>query len=129
MVNFQTGHDYPYRSDPHRAYFATEELDPRYQDLPTDARLRNKARIIGVRYGGEARAYPIDALKAAGRANIRDRISGEPVELAVDPAAGGVRIVRVPESALVIHTLWFAWVARFPETEVYRPGDDKPGTR
>jgi hypothetical protein len=129
VVNFQTGQDYAYSSDPHRAYFETETLDPRYQDLPTDSRLRNKARIIGIHHGRESRAYPVDALKAAGRSTIVDRICGEPVEIAVDPAAGGVRIVRVPEAALVIHTLWFAWVARFPETEVYRPANDQPGNR
>jgi hypothetical protein len=127
VVDIPTGHDHPYRSDPHRAYFETETLDPRYQDLPADPRLRNKARVIGVRYGGEARAYPVDALKAAGRAAILDRIGGEPVELAVDPATGAVRIVRVPEAALVIHTLWFAWVARFPETGIYQPAVDRPG--
>ncbi|MGP0069257.1 MAG: DUF3179 domain-containing (seleno)protein [Isosphaeraceae bacterium] len=129
VVNFQTGRDHAYSSDPHRAYFETETLDSRYQDLATDARLRNKARIIGVRYGGEARAYPIEALKAAGRATILDRIGGEPVELAVEPATGAVRVVRVPETGLVIHTLWFAWVARFPETEIYQPAGDTPGKR
>jgi len=121
VVNFKTREDHPYSSDPHRAYFATDKLDARYQDVPTDARLRNKARIIGVKYGALVRAYPIDSLKAAGQANVLDQIGGKPVEIAIDTTTGAVRIVRVPEAAVVTHTFWFAWAALFPQTEVYQP--------
>ncbi len=129
VVSYQTGENHPYSSDPHGNYFATDTLDKRFQDLPTDPRIRNKARIIGVKYGAEARAYPIDALKAAGRTTIHDQIGGEPVEIAIDPATGTVRIVRIPAAALVAHTLWFAWAAHFPQTEVYQPSSDKPAKR
>jgi len=129
VVNFKTGQDHPYSSDPHRAYFATDKLDARYQDVPTDARLRTKVRIIGVKYGAEVRAYPIDALMAAGRATILDQIGGEPVEIAIDTATGAVRILRIPEAAVVTHTLWFAWAALFPQTEVHQPSDEPPAAR
>ena len=129
VVNFETGYQHPYDSNPHRGYFAADELDARFQAVPTDTRLRNKARIIGVKSGETARAYPVDVLKEAGRATIRDRIGGELVELAIDADSGTVRVVRAPRAALVVHTLWFAWVARFPRTEVYRRTEDTAGTR
>ncbi len=71
VVNFQTGHDYAYSSDPHRAYLETEALDPRFQDLPIDPRLRNKARIIGISHGGESRAYPVQRTQGRGPGHDR----------------------------------------------------------
>jgi Protein of unknown function (DUF3179) len=126
IVNFKTGQDHPYNSDPHRAYFATDKLDPRYQDVAPDARLMNKTRIIGVKYGAEVRAYPLDAIRAAGQATILDQIGGEPVEITIDKTSGAVRIVHIPEAALVTHTLWFAWAALFPQTEIYQPSTKPP---
>jgi hypothetical protein len=129
VVNFQTGYHYDYNADPHRAYFATDKLDARFQDVPTDTRLPNKARIIGVRSRGATRAYPIAVLQAAGRSTIRDRIGSEPIEFAVDATTGTIRIVRAPGAALVTHTFWFAWAALFPQTEVYqRPDEPRTST-
>ncbi|HZW33675.1 MAG TPA: DUF3179 domain-containing (seleno)protein [Isosphaeraceae bacterium] len=122
VVDLPTGSDYPYHLDPHRAYAATDALDARFQDVPRDARLRNKARIIGVRYAGVVRAYPVDVLEQAGQAAIRDRIGGDFLEFAVDPTTHTVRILRAPAAAQVIHTFWFAWAALFPQTEIYEPG-------
>ena len=124
VVSFETGYQNPYDSNPHRGYFATDELDARFQSLPIDTRLRHKARIIGVKSGETVRAYPIDVLEKAGQTTVRDRIGGEAVELAIDAASGTVRVEHAPKAALVVHTFWFAWVARFPETEVYRPSAD-----
>ena len=128
VVSFATGYDHPYRSDLHRDYFATDELDSRFQDLPLDGRLRNKARIIGVKSGAEARAYPIDVLQESARVTIRDQIDGSPVEFCIDAGTGAVRILHAPEEALVVHTFWFAWAARFPETGIYQRTDERQGT-
>ncbi len=129
MVNFETGYQHPYGSNPHRGYFATDELDARFQTVSLDARLRNKARIIGVKFGQTARAYPVDVLGEAGRATLRDRVGGELVELAIDAASGTVRVLRAPKGALVVHTFWFAWAARFPQTEIYRRSEDTAKAR
>ena len=44
---------------------------------PLDKRLARQAEVIGVRYGGKTRAYPIDALQKAGGL-IKDSLGGKP---------------------------------------------------
>jgi hypothetical protein len=124
VVNFATGYDRDYASDPHRDYFATDRLDARFQDVTIDSRLRTKARIIGVSYGGQARAYPVDVLQASGSTTVIDRIDQEPVEFAIDAKTRTVSITRVPAASIVTHSFWFAWAARFPRTEVYQRPDE-----
>ena len=55
----------------------------------SDALERN-ARIYALRIGGEAKAYPLDKLRAEGLVN--DALGGVPIVLAVDPASGAVRV-------------------------------------
>ena len=62
----------------------------------SDALERN-ARIYALRVGGEAKAYPLDKLRAEGLVN--DALGGVPIVLAVDPASGAVRVYeRGPHS-------------------------------
>ena len=55
----------------------------------SDALERN-ARIYALRIGGEAKAYPLDKLRAERLVN--DALGGVPIVLAVDPASGAVRV-------------------------------------
>ena len=55
----------------------------------SDALDRN-ARIYALRLGGEAKAYPLDKLRAEGLVN--DALGGVPIVLAMDPASGAVRV-------------------------------------
>jgi hypothetical protein len=127
VISFKTGYNFDYHIEHNIAYFAKGELDRRFQDLPVDGRLKIKDRVIGVAYAGKARAYPLDRLKGVGRAGVRDRLGDGRVEFAVDAKTGAVRVVRVPETAVVIHTFWFAWSARFPKTEIASPGREADG--
>lgn len=114
-----TGFNLPYHSDKYVKYFQTEALDRRFQDVVADGRLPNKTVVIGVRNGSVIRAYPIKTLMKNGRKVIQDKVGSGLVEFSVDPAAHAIRIMRIPENAQVISTFWFAWAARFPNTELY----------
>ena len=107
--------------DPLAEYAASDELDPRFRDLPVDPRLGSKATILGISHGGVARAYALDALQKLGRPTLHDRIGGSPLEIRVDLESRSARFTECPESAIVVQTYWFAWAARFPGTEVYGP--------
>ena len=114
-----TGFNLPYHSDRYAKYHQTETLDPRFQDLPPDKRLPNKSLVIGVQSGTTIRAYPIDILMKDGKRVVHDKIGKGILEFSVDPGTHAIRIMRSPEDAKVISTFWFAWVGRFPETELY----------
>lgn len=123
VVAYPTGYTFDYDSDPSAASYATDDLDRQYQDLPGDPRLRNRARVIGVRVGDSLKAYPLNTLRSNGEGLVEDSIGGGKVVFRVGPTEGSVGVESAPDGALVIHTFWFAWVARFPQTELYvRPG-------
>jgi hypothetical protein len=80
------GFDYlPGAADRHRA-------GVRFPVWQRSARLRPQSEILGVRVGGAAKAYPVEAAVAA--AVINDRIDGEAVVVIAEPAGGGLRVFR-----------------------------------
>jgi hypothetical protein len=127
VVNFQTGFNRPYDSDPHREYLANDRLDRRFQNVTIDDRLRTKEPVIGVSFAGKARAYPIKKLEESGLSTVVDRLGDGELEFAIDAKAKSVRVIRAPDAAIVVHSLWFAWAARFPGSEIYAPPADRAG--
>lgn len=110
-----TGYRRPYRRNPYAGYFDHDRL--MFPVNQVDDRLPRKTRVIGVRSGELAMAYPIDTLADAPGGKLVDQFAGGPVELHADDA--GVRIVRLPDGAAAMHTFWFAWAANRPDTAVY----------
>lgn len=80
-----------------------------------DGRLADDEPVVGVRYRGLTRAYPLAAANPNGL--ILDEIAGKPLVIRTGPD-GSVAIADAPRDALVTRSLWFAWVAMYPETEV-----------
>lgn len=91
----------------------------------TDRRLLQNADVAGVVVRGEARAYPIAALR--GRERVSDRLGGEAITVAYDPAADRARAWRgdspVPASrdALlpISRQFWAGWYEFHPGTDVF----------
>lgn len=80
------GFDYlPGAADRHRA-------GVRFPVWRRSARLPQQAEILGVRVGGAAKAYPLDAIAAAGV--INDRLGGEAIVVVAEPASGTPRVYR-----------------------------------
>lgn len=80
------GFDYlPGAADRHRT-------GVRFPVWQRSARLPERAEVLGVRLGAAAKAYPLDAIAAAGV--INDRLGGEAIVVVAEPASGTPRVYR-----------------------------------
>ena len=118
VVGIDTGHQRDYMRNPYAAYFTDDRL--MFPVVHEDKRLSPKTRVVGVRLGNTARAYPVDLIMSQPDRTLTDTLNNTRIVLAADPQ-GGVRIVELPEDVQVIHTFWFAWAAFHPTTELYVP--------
>ena len=119
VMTFNTGHrrDYHRNGYADRGYFATDEIW--FPISRHDDRMGVKERVVGVRLGSVARAYPLAAIEAAPGHEINDEVGGQTIKLRADGDGSGVTIVEAPKQAQVVHTFWFAWSAFHPETDIY----------
>jgi hypothetical protein len=80
------GFDYsPGAADRHRA-------GVRFPVWQKSARLERAAEVVGVRVGGAAKAYPVDAVEAARVVN--DTVGGTPLVVVAEVEGGGLRVYR-----------------------------------
>jgi len=124
VLSFDTGFRRRYTANPYAGYFETDKV--RFGVKHRDDRLSIKQRVVGVRFGEVAKAYPLDAVAAAPGGRLVDEISGQRVVL-VAKDEQRVRVEQIPQNAQVVHTFWFTWAAFFPRTEIY--GDEGAGGR
>ena len=120
VMSFNTGYDRDYETNPYSSYFDSVDL-VRFPVSREDDRLRRRAPVVGVKLGDAVRAYPTAVVGAAPGGLVRDSLNGQRVVIAAGPDGESVRVLEVPDGALVVHTFWFAWAAFHPETEVYGP--------
>lgn len=118
VMTFNTGFDRPYDENPYSSYFDSVD-QVRFPLSREDDRLRTRAPIVGVKLGDALRAYPIAVVRAAPGGLVRDLLNGERVVIVADPDGDSVRVVEVPDGAMVVYTFWFAWAAFHPETDIY----------
>jgi len=86
-----------------------------------DRRLPFTEDVVGVEVGGEAKAYPVAALRE--RSTIGDFLGGAPITVAYDPETDGARVFSGGESVPFQRTRWMGWFEFHPETEIYEdPG-------
>ena len=118
VMSFETGYDRDYERNPYPTYFSSADalLFPVANE---DDRLQRRDLVVGIRLGDTTRAYPVATIRNAPDGIVRDSIEGEPIVLSAGPDGESVRIVEVPTEALSVHTFWFAWVAFYPDTEIY----------
>ena len=118
VASFETGYTRDYKHDPYVDYAATQRL--MFPVEPRSDRLPAKTLILGLALGGEARAYPLDGLRATS-GPVHDRLAGQKLRIVYDRRAGTASVEdekgrEVP--ALV--TYWFAWYAFHPDTNLWR---------
>ncbi len=83
-----------------------------------------KAFVLGLEVGSRHRAYPLQALLAAGQRTLKDQLDGRSVVINVSsPWTAYARSAdgKVLDASLM---LWFAWKWVHPDTEVWSP--DRP---
>lgn len=112
VATYDTGHTRAYGRDPYDGYDRSAAIY--FPVSHKDSRLPAKTRVLGVVVGDTARAYPVDALRAAG--------------LPVEDAIGSHRIVIGDTDGTVeldgrVHpatpAFWFAWASFHPRTGVW----------
>lgn len=84
-----------------------------------DLRLDAHEVVIGLVVNGEAKAYPLQALRSAG--SIKDRVGG--VDIHIDYSAGGDRvIVRTQDGELLNYEKqwWLGWSEFHPRSTIWR---------
>ena len=119
VVSFDTGPDsQSYNISPYGDYAQTDDL--MFPVDISDKRLNLKERIIAVKFGNTARAYPLTEIQRSVNGVVNDTIEGEIFILESSDQTNTVRIVQAPENAFIAHTFWFAWAAYEPNTEIYK---------
>lgn len=84
-----------------------------------DTRLHEKAVVYGIRIKEATKAYPEEKLAKMLNQVIRDDVGGVPLELRYDGKTLLVKNLKTGENIIPGRNFWFAWVAFFPETELY----------
>jgi len=117
VVAEQTGYRRDYGRNPYESYFRTDRL--MFPVVHRDLRLPVKMPVVGIRWGGITRAYPVPSIQNASDGMFTDTWAGHRVVLRADET-GGVSVVEVPPGSQVAHTFWFAWAAFHPKTQVLK---------
>jgi len=120
VVSTKTGHGRGgYQRNPYHGYFGNDRLVPQFKTFSLDRRMSNKAAVIGVKLGDQAKAYPLRAVGQAPGGLVADTMAGQTIRLQFDADSGAVTILEAPEDAQIVHTFWFAWAKFHPDTEIY----------
>jgi len=116
VLSLETGIERDYSRSPYEDYFAFPEL--MFPVEKRDTTLSQKTPVLGVWTANGSKAYPLPAMGKAAR-EFSDTINGKKFTLAFNPSANSIRVVSADEGVEWMYSLWFAWYAFRPETEVY----------
>lgn len=116
VLSNRTGFHRNYDGGAYAEYFKRDDLW--FPVSHFDKRLPPKTRVLGVKIGETARAYPVDSIRENG-GRIADSIEGTEFTVSVPEGTGDAVIEPFPDNAKVIHSLWFAWAAFHPGTEIH----------
>lgn len=127
VLSTNTGSVRPYLRDPYSGYETSEELM-----FPVEFRAAGyhpKERVLGIRIGGEAKAYPFVELgKTSGE--LADRIGDTALIIRFDRKAGRATAHAGDGRQLAaVVAYWFAWYAFNPATSVFRATAASPPGR
>ncbi|MCB1906630.1 MAG: DUF3179 domain-containing protein [Rhodocyclaceae bacterium] len=118
VLSRETGYSRDYSRDPYRRY----RLQPgtMFPVAGSDRRYPAKTWVIGLRLGGEARAYPFPQLERVDGGRIDEVVGGRPVTVVFDREHRSARAFDAAGRPLPgITAYWFAWIAFHPDTTVF----------
>jgi hypothetical protein len=85
---------------------------------PRDPRLDPHELVIGVVLGGAAKAYPLQALRAAGQ--VQDQLGGQELRLEYHAAGDRVAVYTAAGQALPHERVWWlGWSEFHPRSELF----------
>ena len=120
VMTFETGHGRNYTKNPYANYFKHDEIRDKFAPKHRDKRMKNKEMVIGVRYAGVVRAYPVKTMMKGMKDGVFAwKIDGKVFEVGIGDGGKTVAVKSFPEGAVVVKTFWYAWAAFHPKTEIY----------
>ena len=122
VLSDKTGHPLSYDFNPYGDYFRTDKLwFP--VNLQSD-RLPAKTPVLGVWTEQAVRAYPLTAFSKQ-RTLVEDELDGHSLRLRYNPNFDSLRVEHADDGVNWVYSLWFAWYAFHPQTDVYGVPDDQ----
>lgn len=114
-----TGYARDYGRSPYAGYFQLPGL--RFPARPLSNRLPLKSSVLGVWTDRETRAYPKSRF-TSDQPRITDTLAdGKSITIYYDGYADSLRVEKADAGVRWMYSMWFAWYAFHPETEVYSP--------
>ena len=120
VLSKDTGAFRTYGVDPYGSYYDSSSL---YFDVGhEDDRLFEKDVVLGIVVNDQAKAYLPEAV--TGNGTFEDNIGGQKIEIEYLENMDIIRFYKILEDGTKepinpIPNFWFAWVAAYPETELY----------
>lgn len=117
VLSTNTGYDRDYGQDPYADYYRSKRT---IFDFARDILQGHEAKelVAGVRVGDSAKAYPLEEVRLLGE--IRDRLAGEELALAIDPRTDRLTVTDGQGKEIpVIVTYWFVWKDIYRESGRY----------
>lgn len=118
VLSTNTGHQRNYDRNPYDGYFRSPRLT--FSAQPTSNALPTKERVLGIWSGDRFRAYPQSAF-GDDRATVESELDGKRVAIEWIADSKTLRVAAADDGIQWMYSLWFAWYAMHPETEIYSP--------
>lgn len=119
VLSRETGFERDYDKSPYGDY--NESMDVFFSVANKDSRLFEKDLVYGVYYDEFAKAYPRSVLEEleSDQVVMDDVIGDTPVEIKWDNGKFSVFVKETDEEIVPEISFWFAWVAFYPDTEIF----------
>ncbi len=122
VLSDDTGFTRDYTRNPYDGYEQVQAL--MFEVEHRDERFPAKEWVLGLRLGGQARAYPFSvlALRTDAQGRLREHIGGQDIEIRYDRVHRSAAAYDAAGQPLPgVMAYWFAWVAFNPKTSVLPP--------
>lgn len=114
VLSFDTGYSRNYATDPYLDYYQQQSGFRSFFKIGPGE--KEKELVVGIVIDGQAKAYPLRGIKAAG--SLKDRLAGSELSLNFDKSTDSLTVTDAKGKAVEQMTVyWFVWKAIWPETK------------
>ena len=121
VLSNQQGFKRNYRHDPYSGYETSSHL---FFDVLRAApkEFHTKERVLGIRVGGDTKAYPFSELRKYNQSYFTDTLNGKNIIVEWDADSETASIRDAETKSLLVSTVayWFAWYNFNPKTQIFR---------
>ncbi len=121
VLDNEQGFKRNYRHDPYSGYDTSSHL---FFDVLREApkEFHTKERVLGIKIGEKAKAYPFKELREHAKEQFIDNIDGKNIVIEWNEESDTASIRDTETKKLLVSTVayWFAWYNFNPETQIFR---------